>query len=221
MGFAFLGEVLAEEGKSLDDPGLIQTGRDLFQEKGCGGCHKLDGAGGEVGPDLSSEGDMVTHDAEWHRSHFKNPSSMAPGSIMPVLGLTDVEIESLTALMLSLKTGKLPKEIETAIRSAREALETARKGIDEIGAAGFNVDALELRYTEGWTRLQTINNMIYTHNLSGVQQETSDAIQISKEIQKGVAEYREELQSRLVQSLVLIALMGSIAVLVFIKVLTV
>lgn len=205
----------------LPDPQAIQTGKELFQVKGCIGCHKLNGVGGEMAPDLSYEGDMASHDAAWHREHFKNPQSVVPGSTMPILGLAGNEIEPLTAFMLSLKSGNFPKELENAIKSAKAALEEAHKGIDEVKKSGFNVDALQIRYQEGWTRLQTIDNMIYTHNLSGIQKETGDAIQISKDILATVADYREELENRVIRSLVFISLMGSMAVLVFIKVLTV
>jgi cbb3-type cytochrome oxidase cytochrome c subunit len=203
------------------DPSLIQTGQDLFAIKGCAGCHKLNGIGGELGPDLSNEGNILIHDAAWHGRHFKNPQSVAPGSSMPNMSLSDPEIEALTAYMLSLKNPNIPKETENAINAAQAALVDARKGIDEVKEAGFNVDALEIRYMQGWTRLQTIDNKIYTHNLEGIHQETDEAIKISKEIREAVAGYREELGHRVNHSLILIALMGGMAVLVFIKVLTV
>jgi len=51
---------------SADAPEMAEMttfarGRDLFRAKGCLGCHKLNGKGGHVGPDLSQIGAASTH----------------------------------------------------------------------------------------------------------------------------------------------------------------
>lgn len=200
---------------------LIALGKEVYNMKGCSGCHKIAGAGGDLGPDLTNEGNIVSHDIEWHKKHFRDPQSVVPGSTMPKIDLTEMEIEALTAFMASLKSAELPKDIEGAIRNARERLDEARKGIDEIKAKGFNVDDLEIRYAQGWTHLETINNMIYTHNLTGVYQETEAALNMAKEIMQEVHSYRKELEHRIIQAIILIALLVIIVVLVFIKLLIV
>ncbi len=204
-----------------DTADLIALGKEVYNMKGCSGCHKIAGAGGDLGPDLTNEGNIVSHDIEWHKKHFRDPQSVVPGSTMPKIDLTEMEIEALTAFMVSLKSAELPKDIEGAIRNARERLDEARKGIDEIKAKGFNVDDLEFKYAQGWTHLETINNMIYTHNLTGVYQETEAALKIAKEIMQDVHSYRKELEHRIVQAIILIALLVIIVVLVFIKLLIV
>lgn len=200
---------------------LVALGKEVYNTKGCGGCHKIAGVGGDLGPDLTNEGNIVSHDIEWHKKHFRDPQSVVPGSTMPKIDLADTEIEALAAFMTDLKSAELPRDIELAIKNTREKLDEARKGIDEIKAKGFNVDDLEFKYAQGWTRLETINNMIYTHNLSGVYQETEEALNIAKEINQEVHSYRKELEHRIIQAIILITLLVIIVVLVFIKLLIV
>lgn len=209
------------EGQETTPDSLISIGKEVYNLKGCSGCHKIAGSGGNMGPDLTDEGNIVAHDATWHKKHFKDPQSVVPNSAMPDLSLSDKEINALTAFMQSLRSVDLPKDIEGTIKLAHEKLDEARKGIDEIKKSGFNVDNLEVKYIDGWTHLETINNMIYTHNLTGVSKETEDAINLAKEIMEDVHSYKKELEHRIVQGLILIVMFVIIGVLVFIKVLTI
>ena len=199
----------------------VALGQEIYNLKGCSGCHKIAGAGGDLGPDLTNEGNIVFHDAEWHRRHFMDPPSLVPGSTMPKLGLTENELSALTAFMLSLRSEDLPKDVEGAIKMAHEKLDEARKGIDEIKKSGFNADHLEVKYVQGWTHLETINNMIYTHNLAGVYKETEEAVKTAKEILQEVLSYNKELEHRVIQTVVLIILIVIMVVLLFIKLLRV
>lgn len=200
---------------------LISIGKEVYDRNGCAGCHKIEGTGGDLGPDLTNEGNVISHDVQWHISHFKDPSSVVPGSIMPKSDLLEREAEALATYMTSLKSTDLPKDIELSIKTAHERLDEARKGVDGIKKSGFNADALEVKYAQGWTRLETINNMIYTHNLAGVTKETDDAITISKEIMQEVLSYQNELEHRVIVSIVFIVMIVIIVVFVFLKVLTV
>lgn len=207
--------------QTADTDELIALGKEIYNMKGCSGCHRIAGAGGTLGPDLTNEGNIISHDAEWHREHFIDPQSVVPGSTMPKVDLSDSEIEALTAFMLSLKSEELPTDIERIIKTAHERLDEARKGIDEIKKSGFNVDHLEIKYVEGWTHLETINNMIYTHNLEGVSRETEAAINVAREIMQEVLSYKKELQHRITQSVIFIVFIVIIVVLLFIKLLIV
>lgn len=198
---------------------LSVVGKEIYDLKGCSGCHKIAGVGGDLGPDLSNEGNIVSHDMKWHKSHFSDPQSVVPGSTMPAFDLSTSESEALAAYMLSLKSTELPEDIERNIKLAHDKLDEVRHGIDEIKKKGFNVDHLEVKYAQGWTHLETINNMIYTHNLTGVYQETEAAINITREISQDVLSYKKELEHRVIQSIILIVLLVIIAVLVFIKLL--
>ncbi len=79
-------------------------GSSLFQSMGCGDCHKVNGRGGAVGPDLSNEGSAGRGES-WLAEQIKSPKSHNPRSIMPAFGsrLTAAEIQSLAAYLSELK----------------------------------------------------------------------------------------------------------------------
>ena len=84
---------------------LAALHRQAAQRDGCFKCHRLNGQGGEVGPDLTMEGTRGRSDT-WLIGHFKNPQARSPGSVMPVFDdLTDRQLQVLTAFLQS-ETGK-------------------------------------------------------------------------------------------------------------------
>ena len=101
-------------------PGLVES-KALFHSRGCRGCHKLGGVGGDDGPDLTRVGEKdpgrldFTHVPEprslpsWLAEHFRAPASVVPGSAMPVLGLSEEEIRTLVFYMMSLRRSNLPE----------------------------------------------------------------------------------------------------------------
>lgn len=102
---------------------LLNLGRKLFSEKGCGGCHKIEGiSAGNIGPELTVVGSKYQHEfnyknikgehtvANWIFEHFKDPQAITTGTVMPNFGLTDEEAKALTIYMLSLTRGKIPYE---------------------------------------------------------------------------------------------------------------
>ncbi|MBI3694183.1 MAG: c-type cytochrome [Acidobacteria bacterium] len=100
----------------------LVRGMELFDEKGCWACHKLDGKGGQLGPALDNVGLKTKHQfiranlkgsqTVWHwlSQHFRDPMGIVPGSRMPAPALTPVENEALTVYMLSLRKRSLPEE---------------------------------------------------------------------------------------------------------------
>jgi ubiquinol-cytochrome c reductase cytochrome b subunit len=110
IGGAFLAGVFLLIGLSVHDLSKIErmepavaAGRALYERLGCATCHRVHGAGGAVGPDLSYVGEIRTRD--WLIQHFRDPQSTSPGSIMPKFPLKEQELNDLTAYMLSLKRG--------------------------------------------------------------------------------------------------------------------
>ncbi len=101
-------------------PALVE-GKALFQSLGCRGCHRVNGVGGDDGPDLSEVGLRdpgrldFTHVPgprtvpSWLAEHFRAPARVVPGSLMPILGLTEPQIEMLTFYMLSLRPAGVPE----------------------------------------------------------------------------------------------------------------
>ena len=83
---------------------MIKYGKTLYKQEGCFMCHLLNGEGGRVGPDLTTEGDRG-RTQEWLVGHFKDPSAYAPGSVMPPFkNLTDEQLKALTAFLQNQKS---------------------------------------------------------------------------------------------------------------------
>ncbi len=101
-------------------PGLVEA-KALFHSLGCRGCHKVGGVGGDDGPDLTAAGqkDPGRLDfsrvpgerslAAWLAEHFRSPAAVTPGSLMPVLGLGEEEIDRLVFYTLSLRRSEVPE----------------------------------------------------------------------------------------------------------------
>ncbi|NUM35996.1 MAG: c-type cytochrome [Candidatus Brocadiae bacterium] len=98
-----------------------------FFSKGCLGCHRVNGVGGDDGPDLSNAGikEPITLDftnvkgnhnlAQWHKEHLQNPSLIVPESQMPKPLLTEAELDAITLFLMSLRgnhqnTKKMPMD---------------------------------------------------------------------------------------------------------------
>ncbi len=98
-------------------PGVAH-GKYLYKRFGCGGCHKIDGSGGVLGPDLSNEGlkikeqlqfDHVAGDRSvpnWLYRHFLAPAQVSADSEMPRLDMTESDAVDLTTYMLSLQSDR-------------------------------------------------------------------------------------------------------------------
>lgn len=89
--------------KEGDVPGVpeLAEGRRLFETQGCRGCHKLNGVGGSIGPDLTSEG-ANRRSPKWLESHFLEPNTVSPHSPMPNFHFTREQARALTFYMLAL-----------------------------------------------------------------------------------------------------------------------
>ena len=97
-------------------PELIQA-KATFHSLGCMGCHQVRGVGGKDGPDLTHFGKKDAHRldfshvagdhtlANWLAAHLHFPARVVPDSQMPILGLSDKQIERLVLYLLSLRGG--------------------------------------------------------------------------------------------------------------------
>jgi mono/diheme cytochrome c family protein len=84
------------------DRKLVVAGVKLYDKLGCAGCHKINGVGGTICPDLSDEG-KIRPDRQWQIDHLINPSSKVPGSTMPAYpDLKRHEVAALAEYMVSL-----------------------------------------------------------------------------------------------------------------------
>ena len=80
-------------------PELIKYGETLYRQEGCFMCHRLNGEGGKVGPDLTTEGNRG-RTQQWLIGHFKDPPAFVQGSIMPSFkNLTQEQLKALTTFL--------------------------------------------------------------------------------------------------------------------------
>lgn len=146
--------------QAADNPAApeLARGAELFAERGCRGCHKLDGVGGSIGPALDGVGLKRTPD--WLEKHFLAPSSVSPGSGMPPQKLARADLDALTMFMLS-QTGTATtgfyasmKVIPSATQGERLFEEKGCIGCHSIGGKGGKVgpalDDVGVRRSSDW-----------------------------------------------------------------------
>ncbi|MFI5356094.1 MAG: c-type cytochrome [Opitutales bacterium] len=80
-------------------------GRRLFEQKGCIGCHSVNGQGGKIGPDLNDV--SLRRSPDWIMRHFLDPQSVTPGTVMPKFGFTENQARALTEFLLHLRDQKM------------------------------------------------------------------------------------------------------------------
>lgn len=93
---------------SLEVPGKTETDYQpagkagkLMNDLACLSCHRINGHGGDMAPDLTWEGSSVQRD--WLVQFLKNPGTLRPALIrrMPRFNLSDSEISELTDYMMT------------------------------------------------------------------------------------------------------------------------
>lgn len=100
-------------------PRLIAA-KSVFLSSGCLGCHKVNGVGGDEGPDLTRVGEKdpgrldysAVPDgrslAGWFNAHVRAPSSVVAGSQMPMMAIPEADVDALTFFTLSLRRRVVP-----------------------------------------------------------------------------------------------------------------
>lgn len=77
----------------------IALGKRLLHQEGCLMCHRYQGEGEDVGPDLTDEAGRKRSDA-WLLGHFQNPPKFTPDSMMPAFDhLTPSQLHALVTLL--------------------------------------------------------------------------------------------------------------------------
>ena len=100
---------------------MVVEGERLFREKGCRGCHKLNGVGGDLGKPLDIIGSQPIayfpmkyvvgerNTYNWLKQHFLDPRKIVPGSEMRVF-LSEKEADLLTTYTLTLRAEEMPRQ---------------------------------------------------------------------------------------------------------------
>lgn len=89
-----------QTGPVATDSASVAQGRALMQAKACVGCHVIGSAGGKVGPALN--GVVARRGAAFVRQKLADPAFNNATSMMPNFGLTQAEIEAVTAYLATL-----------------------------------------------------------------------------------------------------------------------
>jgi len=104
------GIVSIETGAQPYKPGDANAGKQVFETKGCTGCHTIDSlsdARGTVGPNLThiaaTPYDSFPNDPQFIKQWINDPPTAKPGTAMPKLGLTDVELNNVVSFLETLK----------------------------------------------------------------------------------------------------------------------
>lgn len=115
----------------------VERGAYLFQLHGCQACHRVDGEGPDIGPDLSGVA-LKGFDREWHIQHLRSPTSMVEGSQMMSFGhLRDEEIDDiLTYLDTLIGAPRL-------VRGKAIAVGLGCRGCHTIGGLGGDLSDLD------------------------------------------------------------------------------
>jgi menaquinol-cytochrome c reductase cytochrome b/c subunit len=86
-------------------PDAAAKGRALFQSQHCDACHRIDGKGGTVGPDLSNEAN-AGRSADWLAAQIRDAKVHDPQSIMPAYtSLSQGQVKDLVDYVSSLRSG--------------------------------------------------------------------------------------------------------------------
>jgi len=110
---------------SYDPPG--EFGR-VVRELNCLTCHKINGRGGTIAPDLSYEGSRAN--TEWLKKFFRNPTTLRPTLVerMPKFYLPDQEIEILVNyIKTALVNNSIPSDFLRGERFSKEEVEKGRR----------------------------------------------------------------------------------------------
>jgi cbb3-type cytochrome oxidase cytochrome c subunit len=192
-----------------EDP-AVTRGRAVYAARGCSGCHKMRGSGGTLGPDLTFEGEVAGHDADWHRRHFADPRSVSPGSAMPAFDLTPAERDDLVAFMLSLKRLErdrtLQPDLARRFAAVGTVLEGLRDRIDRAHRKGRNVDDLNVQLSGAWTHVGTVEEMVRRQDTVNAEDEIAAAEATARSLAGVLDAFDWQLRERLYAAVGVIAL---------------
>jgi len=103
---------LFEQGQPANSSEAVVEGRKIFEHTACINCHTVVGtaANGRFGPDLTHlmsretiGAGLVPNTPENLRRWIQDPAAIKPGSLMPAMGMSDRELDAVTAYMASLR----------------------------------------------------------------------------------------------------------------------
>lgn len=137
------------------------AGLAYFRQENCLSCHAVSEQGTKIGPDLTAS---IRRDAAWMIQHFKRPSEMRPGSVMPPIQLSDAQLNALAAFLLKLNPGNasvLENAPDFATAGARTYQSNQCGACHMINGAGMKLgpalNGLARRQTRSWVEEHFVN----------------------------------------------------------------
>jgi len=146
--------------QAADNPAApeLARGAQVFEGSGCRGCHKLDGVGGSIGPELDKVG--ARRSPEWLKAHFLAPATVTAGSGMPPQKFSGPDLEAITLFMLGQTGETVPgfyasmKVIPSASEGRRLFQQKGCIGCHSVGGQGGKIgpalDDVGLRRSPEW-----------------------------------------------------------------------
>jgi ubiquinol-cytochrome c reductase cytochrome b subunit len=116
------------------------AGIGYFRQEHCEVCHNLADGQPKPGPNLASENSRRS--AEWLIEHFRNPGRVIPGSNMPPIRLTDVQLNVLSAFLLKLtpeNASALSGTPRTAVQAAQIYVANGCPGCHKVNGVGGGI----------------------------------------------------------------------------------
>jgi mono/diheme cytochrome c family protein len=96
------------KGKAAAQPEALATktaseseGRKVYRSQGCTACHRINGQGGTIGPDLSHVG--ASRSKAWLQKKITHPKASAPDSTMPAYTLSKGQLDALVGYLAGLR----------------------------------------------------------------------------------------------------------------------
>jgi mono/diheme cytochrome c family protein len=121
-------------------PRIIEA-QALAFERGCLGCHKIQGRGGDEGPALDEAGRKPVGDLDFKgvpgartlvnymERHLLDPAGVVPGSQMPAMAVNHEEADLLTSYVLFLRRRDVPAEFTPKERLRQSLLGAKREAL--------------------------------------------------------------------------------------------
>ena len=82
---------------SVTSPTSGLSGKQLFETRGCAGCHAIQGQGGKVGPSLDDVAQRRSR--EYVIDQIRNPHLHNSTSVMPQLNLAPEDVEKIATYL--------------------------------------------------------------------------------------------------------------------------
>jgi ubiquinol-cytochrome c reductase cytochrome b subunit len=98
----FVAKIRPENAVELEQaPADLLAGADVFVRNLCTSCHKINGVGGQTGPQLN--GLQTRRSREWVERHFLAPNVISPGTIMPPYHFSPEERDQIVSYLFRLQ----------------------------------------------------------------------------------------------------------------------